>query len=385
MSSSVSIHGPSGRGGVEALGAGPLQVRLLDVAGGEVVAAGVAEDHVVDALLRDVLADPADDDAQLGLEGDFLGELRQDDRDRWARPRRCWASGTAAAAAGTSLPSSRACSTKLRPTPITLLRGMIGASRRTSSSLCLHGGPFHAVEERVALDDSDFLTAGLAFNNAVEGIRIDYKPGDTHGSIAYSLDRSLCRRQRAGSPAGPPRRVLGGAPDGRVDVGVHGVRHRADGGVPRQPSRAARICASRSVPVVRGRRGRRRPVPAAPGRGPAAPWPAPRRSSRSSDVKIVAARCRRGSPGRWFPAQDGVAGQHRAGGPSCGRWKHTESEVWPGVASTLDVDTPAARMVSPSCSGGAAVAVRGVRGPDRGAREFRRPRRAARCGPRAGA
>ncbi len=45
-----------------------------------------------------------------------------------------------------------------------------------------HGGSFHAVEEGVAVDDSDFLTAGLTFNNAVEGIRIDYKPGDTHGS-----------------------------------------------------------------------------------------------------------------------------------------------------------------------------------------------------------
>ena len=44
------------------------------------------------------------------------------------------------------------------------------------------GGALHAVEERVAVDDSDLLTAGLAFNNAVEGIRIDYKPGNTHGS-----------------------------------------------------------------------------------------------------------------------------------------------------------------------------------------------------------
>src|SRR6476661_11182712 len=40
------------RGGVEALGPRPLQVRLLDVPGGEVVAAGVAEDDVVDPVLR---------------------------------------------------------------------------------------------------------------------------------------------------------------------------------------------------------------------------------------------------------------------------------------------------------------------------------------------
>jgi hypothetical protein len=44
------------------------------------------------------------------------------------------------------------------------------------------GGSFHAVKEGVALDNSDFLTAGLAFNNTVEGIRISYKTGDTHGS-----------------------------------------------------------------------------------------------------------------------------------------------------------------------------------------------------------
>ncbi|BAS09562.1 hypothetical protein AHiyo4_29840 [Arthrobacter sp. Hiyo4] len=47
--------------------------------------------------------------------------------------------------------------------------------------LVLDVGALHTVEEGVAVDDSDFLTAGLAFNNAVEGIRIDYKPGNTHG------------------------------------------------------------------------------------------------------------------------------------------------------------------------------------------------------------
>src|SRR5690606_14514096 len=46
--------------GVEALGPGELDVLLLQVAGGDVVGAGVAEDHVLDALDRDLAAQPAD-------------------------------------------------------------------------------------------------------------------------------------------------------------------------------------------------------------------------------------------------------------------------------------------------------------------------------------
>ena len=181
MSSSVSIHGPSGRRGVEALGPGPLQVRLLDVAGGEVVAAGVAEDDVIDALLGDVLADPADDDAELGLEGDVLGELRQD--DRIVGPDH----------GGVGLEEQQ----RLRRDLVAEFPGVLREVAADADDLAArddrrqqahvlqlvpHGGSFHAVEEGVAVDDSDFLTAGLTFHNAVEGIRIDYKPGDTHGS-----------------------------------------------------------------------------------------------------------------------------------------------------------------------------------------------------------
>ena len=48
-------------------------------------------------------------------------------------------------------------------------------------------------------------------------------------------------------------------------------------------------------------------------------------------------------------AQDGVPGQHGTVGAVLGRWKQTESEVWPGVART-DFH-PAAWMTSPSASG----------------------------------
>ncbi|GAA4030783.1 hypothetical protein GCM10023063_11600 [Arthrobacter methylotrophus] len=38
-----------------------------------------------------------------------------------------------------------------------------------------------AVEEGIAMDDSDHFTARLTFDDAVDGIRINNKPGDTHG------------------------------------------------------------------------------------------------------------------------------------------------------------------------------------------------------------
>jgi hypothetical protein len=62
-------------------------------------------------------------------------------------------------------------------------------------------------------------------------------------------------------------------------------------------------------------------------------------------------------------------------GPSAGRWKHTESEVCPGVAMTL-TSTPAADSTSPSCSAGAAsVAVDGIGGTDRSPGQLVQPGR----------
>ena len=66
--------------GVEALGARPLAVAALQVAGRDVVGDGVAEDDGQGVLGLDVLAEPADDDGELALVADLRGLRRHDDR-----------------------------------------------------------------------------------------------------------------------------------------------------------------------------------------------------------------------------------------------------------------------------------------------------------------
>ena len=94
---------------------------------------------------------------------------------------------------------------------------------------------------------------GSAFNNAVEGIRIDYKPGNTHGSKpTVSRPVRLPRRLRTGPQDAKVlelgrHRDLGCPPDGGIDVGVDGVRGTSV--TPASPPRsesAARIWVSRS-------------------------------------------------------------------------------------------------------------------------------------------
>src|SRR5690606_41316331 len=58
------LPGAGRAGGVEALGPGPLLLAPLDVARGDVVGAGVAEDHVLDAFAGDLAAHPPDDHGQ---------------------------------------------------------------------------------------------------------------------------------------------------------------------------------------------------------------------------------------------------------------------------------------------------------------------------------
>ena len=65
--------------GVEALGAGPLPVLLLQVARGHVVGDRVAEDHVGGLLRRHVAADPADHHGELALVVDALRLRRVED------------------------------------------------------------------------------------------------------------------------------------------------------------------------------------------------------------------------------------------------------------------------------------------------------------------
>src|SRR5580692_10127456 len=60
---------------VEPLGPGPLAVPGLEIPGGDVVGAGVAEDDLRHPLGGHVPAEPADHDGQLALEIDPLGQL----------------------------------------------------------------------------------------------------------------------------------------------------------------------------------------------------------------------------------------------------------------------------------------------------------------------
>ncbi len=71
----VGLHpGAQRAGGVEALGAGPLLLAPLHVAGGDVVGAGVAKDDVTHALAGHLAAHAADDHGQLGLVVQLFGE-----------------------------------------------------------------------------------------------------------------------------------------------------------------------------------------------------------------------------------------------------------------------------------------------------------------------
>ena len=89
--SKVGVYPRSHRGeGVEAFGARPLTVGLLQVAGRDVIRNGVAKDHGRGFLLGYVAAAAADHHAQLAFEVDALadrgmdyGLLRPDQR-RWA-------------------------------------------------------------------------------------------------------------------------------------------------------------------------------------------------------------------------------------------------------------------------------------------------------------
>ncbi|EGJ74509.1 putative 2-keto-4-pentenoate hydratase/2-oxohepta-3-ene-1,7-dioic acid hydratase [Streptomyces sp. Tu6071] len=61
-------------GAVEALGAGPLLLAALGVAGGDVVGTGVAEDHVLGAFAGHLAAHAADHDGEFRLVRQLLGE-----------------------------------------------------------------------------------------------------------------------------------------------------------------------------------------------------------------------------------------------------------------------------------------------------------------------
>ena len=72
-SSFVTIQGPRGAGGVEALRARPHRIALLQVAQGHVVDAGEAEHVVHGTFDGHVLRDASDDDRDLRLEVHVMG------------------------------------------------------------------------------------------------------------------------------------------------------------------------------------------------------------------------------------------------------------------------------------------------------------------------
>jgi hypothetical protein len=77
----VERNGPAAGGaeGVEAFAAGPLAVALLEVAGGDVVDAGVAPDVFAPVFGFDVAGALADDEAEFAFVVEILGELGVDD------------------------------------------------------------------------------------------------------------------------------------------------------------------------------------------------------------------------------------------------------------------------------------------------------------------
>jgi len=72
----VGDHGSDGAEGIEAFGAGPLTVFVLQIAGGEIIYAGVAENvgaYVI--ALGEKVAAPGDHDAQFTFVVSALGNL----------------------------------------------------------------------------------------------------------------------------------------------------------------------------------------------------------------------------------------------------------------------------------------------------------------------
>jgi hypothetical protein len=74
-SSSVSIQGPNGQ--IEALGAGPLTVAALQIAGGDIQRHRIAQDELAGLLGTDPAPALADDHGQLRFVLDFFGLRRK--------------------------------------------------------------------------------------------------------------------------------------------------------------------------------------------------------------------------------------------------------------------------------------------------------------------
>ncbi|GAA3295706.1 hypothetical protein GCM10020295_23540 [Streptomyces cinereospinus] len=179
----AGLHpGPERAGGVEALGPGPLLLAPLDVAGGDVVGAGVAEDDVLDPLAGDLTAHPADHDGQLGLVVEFLGEGGVLDLVAVADHR-----GGRLEEGERGVGGLVAQLTRVFGVVAAEGDDLVGQDRRQQPYLAQRhlGAGELEVRERDALDDvEDELVRLVALDRAEGDVPVDGEPGDAHGILA---------------------------------------------------------------------------------------------------------------------------------------------------------------------------------------------------------
>ena len=169
----VGFNPGAERGGaVEALGAGPLAV-FEQVAGGEVVGHGVAEDDLVHALERHGLGDTTDNDGEFTLGADGLGVLGQ-------------AHGVAGANhGGVRLEEELRGGRRLGSCPVCDRSNHLGAGNDRGEQTHLidgvgRAGRFDARVEGVAGDDTQGLFARFAFDQPEMELIIYGKSCNTH-------------------------------------------------------------------------------------------------------------------------------------------------------------------------------------------------------------
>src|SRR3954452_8772094 len=195
----VRLHPRAERaGGVEALGPRPLLLALLDVTGGDVVRAGVAEDHVLDALARHLAAHPADDDGEFGLVMDVRREGGVLDLVAGADHR-----GGGLEEGEGDVRDLVAQFLRVVGVVAAVRHDLVGQHRRQQTHLVdrdLRTGELE-VRERDALDDvEDELVRPVPFDRAEGDVPVDGESGDAHGFWAplYSAGWSLMLQANAG-------------------------------------------------------------------------------------------------------------------------------------------------------------------------------------------
>ncbi len=198
----VGLHpGAERAGAVEALGPGPLLLAALDVTGGDVVGAGVAEDHVLDALAGHLPAHAADDDGQLGLVVQLLRERRVLDLVTRTDDR-----GGRLEEGERGLGHLVAQLPRVFRVVAAERHDLVGEDRGEQPDLAqrhLRPGQL-VVGEGDALDDvEDEFVLLVALDRAEGYVPVDGEPGDAHGCLRPSLRTGVLtpKVNRSGGPA----------------------------------------------------------------------------------------------------------------------------------------------------------------------------------------